>query len=946
MNNADAVLRVEEGGRKAAKSTWRVNVLGGLSVEGEGLIIDRFPTRRAALILIRLALAQGRSVSRDSLAALLWPDEFADATKPRLRQELARLKKALGRAEGIIDSDRLSLRLDGALSVIDLKAAEQLLIRSAIEADKDKKLGLLEALSKYSADLAPGYDEPWIYGPREDWRNRSSQFLLEVAEAHAQAGEYDDAVRFGRRAAENHILNESVQSRYLQLLQKIERHEEARAHFHSLEEKYRQLLGTGTSARLSQWVLPYRKPEPAAFAMPSIGPKIQPFPAAVTELFGRGNELLTVTAQLQPAASPRLVTLSGPGGIGKTELALAVGRKLYDAYDRRVWFVSLSAVENPALIGKVILDSLGIPPAAHEDPIAAGAVALEGAPCLLILDNFEQLVDGGAQIVRRILERCGNAKLLVTTRRKLNIGGEQEHPVGPLLVRSGVDLFLSVARKTRSGFALQDGDLERVSEIVQMLDRMPLSIHLAASRVGVLSLADVERQLSKRFELLISRRQDLEPRHRTLWQTVAWSYEELRPELKSFFADLSVFSGGWTADLAADVLQCPNSVDLLEELREDSLIVAETKNDEMRFDMLLTIKEFALKKQDAKRASAHLRRLGRALVKLAEEASNNLLGENQFWWYERLECEHDNIRHVLKFASEHDRELGLNLASNLWRFWSVHGHHAEAREWLALFLPEGIDPTAQVAIGSFGAARLAHEQGDFPAARHWYERALKIYQVKGENISVSMVEANLGELYSTGGELEMGVRLTEKALADSIQSNSHYMEAICRDQLADFFTRLGRFDEAKREAEITQKMLSDQPDKIAYAYSLLTIAKLQYAVGEVDGAEKTARSALTIHKQYHNRHGVGVASELLARLALAGKSLENAAAYMEESEKNRRAVGDKVGLAHLYLLRSSFAKAKGSPKQADQAEREAIRLFHECGIKEPTWPAQATRLSK
>jgi len=410
---------------------WSVRILGGVSVERAGQVIDRFPTRRSALILIRLALAQGRAVSRDAIAAALWPDQFSETTKPRLRQELARLKKVLGESGDIFESDRLSLRLDTSKDDIDLKDAEQMLVRYALEKRPEQKINIAEPLAQYPEEIAPGYDEPWILAVRKDWRTRTAHTLLEIAGVCETRGELERAVQLARKAASNDLLNEDVQSGFLQILVRLERHEEAAQHLAELDRVYFQQLGVGPSHRLAQWVWPRRPPEQAPITGQITAAKIKPLPAPLAELFGRACEVESVAAMLDPSSDVRLITLSGPGGIGKTQLSLTLGRQVADAYRRRVWFIALAEIESPSRIGKVILDALGIG-TIDEDPIDVIASVLSKEPSLIILDNFEQLVDGGAQIVRRLLEQCTKLKLLVTTRRRLNVQGEREFPVGAL----------------------------------------------------------------------------------------------------------------------------------------------------------------------------------------------------------------------------------------------------------------------------------------------------------------------------------------------------------------------------------------------------------------------------------------------------------------------------------------------------------------------------------
>ncbi len=911
---------------------WSVRVLGGVSVERAGFVCERFPTRRAALILIRLAFAQGRAVNRDALAADLWPDEFADATKPRLRQELARLRRALGSAEAVLETDRLTLRLDPALADIDLKEAEALLLRAALERDREADRDLIDRLADLPGEVAPGYEEPWIAAVREEWRSRTSQILMDVAEAHAKRDDPDSAIRLARKAAATNLFGETIQSRFLQLLSSLGRHEEASAHLAELDKSYRQLLGTGPTQRLSQWI---EAPKARPYTPRVTLERARGLPAPLTELFGRKFELDRLATLLQPSGSARLATLSGPGGIGKTQLGLAAGRALQDEYDHRVWFVALSDVQSPSRIGKQILDVLGLV-AIDEDPIDVAAAALAGAPALMILDNFEQLVDGGAQFVRRLLEQCDQLKLIVTTRRKLNIEGEHELSVSPLPLPAAVDLFVSLARRARPDFEYGDENLQLVADIVRLLDRMPLAIHLAASRAAVLSLPDMRAQLARRFDLLVSRRSDLEPRHRTLRQAVAWSYDQLDPRLQKFFVDLSIFRGGWTAALASEVLEEPDALNLLEELRDNSLIAEDPGPDEMRFTMLLTLREFAQERQEPKRATAQGRRLSRSLLKLIEEANSQLLGVQQFAWYERLQREHDNIRWALHLAALEDPEMGLTLCGKLWRFWSVRGHQVEARGWFRRFLPPDLPLSLTGSMALFGAARCAAEQGDTRAALKWYERARAAEIQLGREAWVATIEMNMADIFLQREDYAEATRLAEAHLEAFVSHGDTYLEGIARDCLGSTLTGQGRLEQAGIELEKARSLLELHTDQIAIAYCMVNLGNQRLAAGEPGEASALLLAALDVHRRFGNQHGMGWANECLARAALEEGRLGDADHFLTESSASRTAIGDWLGIAHIHRLRAELEARRGRKRAVEDHLREANRLFRACGCERLT----------
>jgi predicted ATPase/DNA-binding SARP family transcriptional activator len=922
---SSADLRPEEHaleGRPADPLRWRVRILGGVSVEGPGNLCDQFPTRRAALTLIRLALAKGRAVSRDALAADLWPDDFSDVTKPRMRQELNRLRRALGPAEEIIAGDKLFLRLDSSRADIDFELAERWLVSGAPD--------LGQAVAVYGSDLAPGYEDHWIASAREEWRNRLVAGLVGNSERLEAEGQMEAALQLARRAAMANLLNEPVQERYVRLLLACSRSEEASAHVRELNRLYPQTLGAGPSHRLLNAVLPVDS-SPVA-ASPAALRAGRPLPSLLSAMVGRDEDLARVTAMLGAGDGPRLLTLCGPGGVGKTQLSLAAARASYELFDHRVWFIALSEKTAPALILPALAETLGVS-MVNQNPLAALTDALDGAPSLLVLDNFEQLVDGGAQVVRRLLELCPTLKMLVTTRRKLNIEGEQEYPVGPLPLQAGVDLFVSVARKHRASLTDRELDREKIAAIVELMDRMPLAIHLAAPKIAVLSLDGIEDQLGRRFELLTSRRRDLPERHQNMRRTIAWSFDQLSPEMQSFFVDLSVFRGGWTTELAAKVLQVPHADERLEELLDSSFIFSESRGGQLRFNMLQTLREFARERQTATRLRDLSARLSAALLRLCREAAQNLLSPDQASWFERLDAEHDNVRAILSWEATRSGSYGLEFCSCLWRFWSIRGHQFEAVKWFDTFLPADVKCSAIAARAMLGAARCSVEQGDTAAAEGWYARARDFFGRLGDEGGVATIDLNMGSLWLLREDFERAVPHLRNAIKVFLADGESYRTGICHHDIALADIGMGDYAAAERELEAATRLLEENPDKIARAYCTLDVGRLRMLTGRPEGAEPLLQEGLAVHQELGNQLGVGIGNEFLANLAISLGDLPAAEAYLDRSLEARIAIHDALGVASLQSVRADLALAQGDRVGAVALFTGASNSYRQCGCE-------------
>lgn len=905
---------------------WTVRVLGTVAVDNGETVIERFATKRSTHLLIRLALGQGRAISRDVICQEMWPDEFFDVTRIRLRQELKRLRKSLGPARGIVFADRMSLRIDTAHVEIDLRSAERLISLAATKSG-EARVKVLQDFAPFAAELAPGYSESWLAPIQEDWRSRASRKLLELSEILANAGDSIHALGFARKAALLNLFSESVQASYMDLLLKSGRPKEVDSHLHELNKAYRSALGAGPSQALlntfSQGV------SPALDAPELTVPVQQPFPAALSELVGREPEVLKIVEMIAPGSQDRLVILTGPGGIGKTQLALAAGRKLYRDYRCRLWFVPLSDVEDAEFLAASICESLGIT-AFGDEPLGTAARALSGEPALLILDNLEQLADGGGQIARKLLERCENLKLLITSRRKLRIEGEKELVVPPLTGPHAVELYCQDARGARPSFEASAEEMEQIKALVDLLDRMPLAIRLASSRARVLTPSEMLAQLSRRFELLVSRSTDIEPRHRALRQTIAWSFEHLSEPARQFLLDLSVFRGGWTLSLAEEVLKRKDSVSLLEELSENSFIYEFTTEDGMRFNMLHSIREFAEERQDEGAAKEHLQSLSRALWDLCQVASDRYWLHDQMIWYRRVGAEYENIRKVLLYLVHNDHKLGIEFCAVIWRFWTLKGYHAEAKGWYEPLLAEDTAPSRSLGIAMFGAGISTLEQGSLGDAEKWLRRAAAIFDQVGGSLYFVACNINLAEIHMFRHDLETAEKLLLACVAQTRELKNLYNEGVALDSLATVYLEMNRLEEAQKFLELALESLSRCEDRIAVANARITKGRLEMKYGRYEAAAQELASAVQSLTEFGNQRGLGAAKQCLAELSLFQNQLDEAIHFCAESAKERTAIGDLLGLGHIYLILAETMKRKGDNNQALEYAAEARRHFRAC----------------
>ncbi len=521
--------------------------------------------------------------------------------------------------------------------------------------------------------------------------------------------------------------------------------------------------------------------------------------------------------------------MTGPGGVGKTRLALATAEAVADLFDDGVFFVDLATVTAPSLVVWAIADALGLREAgecAREEQLCR---ELRDKCTLIVLDNFEQVVEAAPSLAN-LLGRTSSLKLLVTSRRILHAGWEHEFPVPPLALPDAaagspleaaqtspaVTLFVDRARAVAPDFRLHSGNARTVTEICSRLDGLPLAIELAAARIKLLSPATMLAWLQGEsgrspFHVLTTERQGLPPRQHTLWAEIDWSYQLLSPSEQAFFRRLAVLVGDFSLEAAELVAGAGpddssgdpttrGTLDLLESLLDKSMLVRrgpnastparidrllptskgnvwtegrleavgeEVRGEETRFAMLQTIREYA---RERLLASAELdstyRRHATWCLALVEKAEQQLIGAEPVTALDRLEREHDNLRAALAWTVENDPELALRLAGHLWRFWEVRGHFQEGRQWLEAALAHGAAARMDLRAKAWmGAGTMAWRLGDYRSAETYHRESLALYQRLGDLHGVARACNNLGAQAQNLGNRDQATQLLERSLA-------------------------------------------------------------------------------------------------------------------------------------------------------------------------------------
>ena len=888
------------------------------------------PNRKSLALLTYLAIESASPHSRESLLGLLWPDLSTSAAQNNLRVTWSQLNKCLKATTSEQEPFLLSTRLDLQFNPhsdtwLDVAAFEKLLKECSAHDHEERsncnecadrlaqavELVRGEFLNGFSLGNCPAFDE-WASIRRERLHLQITEALEELTDHHANLGNLEQAEGYARRLLELDPLRESAHRQVMRLLSKSGKRSAALAQFEVCRRLLADELGVAPSSETT--LLAERIRALAPGRPPTLRHNL---PVSDSRFFGRKREINDLQALLT-SETGGLLTLTGPGGVGKTRLALQVAAGLVDHFHDGVWFVELSTIDDPQAVPASVATVLKTLEVTERALVQTLSDYLRDKVLLLVLDNCEHLLEACTQLVKTLHAAAPSLVVLATSRAPLRLDSERVVRLQPMaspdtgqtlnavtaLEYDAVQLFVNQATKAQLNFALTDANAPFVTQICQHLDGMPLAIKLAAARVGAMPVEALAQRLDLRFRWLNAQSAGSIPRQRNLLTMIDWSYDLLDAPAKALFRRLSIFSGGCTLDAAEAI--CTEGelcLDLLTALVDQSLVIYDYHPERSRYRMHETIRQYARQQLRANDEESNVfARFAHYYARFVTRAASNVKGNSVQGWLDLIEEEHINLRSAFNWMVEYDRDSALALIADLGarlKFWELRGHYEEGRRWMQRILDATSDsPSEARANALLAAAALSSAINDFEYGQCCAAESQYIFGQLGNLPGEIESRLAMAELTNLQGDQVESVATVQDAIALAREIN--YQPGLAK---GGWIMGLIAYDQAEYDRAIQDLLPSiaawrelDKPYELGRA--LNTVAACLLEKGEYSAASEVLQETAEINRGLGYRRGEALALHNLAETAIKLGDYAQAKQLNTDSLQIRKELGLRRGYAY------------------------------------------------
>ena len=675
-------------------------------------------------------------------------------------------------------------------------------------------------------------------------------------------------------------------------------------------------------------------------------------PVQLTSFIGREEEIKKVKELLKIT---HLLTLTGPGGVGKTRLSLQVGADIIDDFANGVWFVELAPIIEPVLLPQEILKELGI----KEEPKKTLEETLTGylkdKEILIILDTCEHIIEACAMLTEKLLTKCPKLKIIATSREALKCTGEQIHSILSLKTPNlkeeisteqltqyeSVRLFIERALTVNQKFRVTNENAPALAGICSQLDGIPLAIELAAARIKVLTVERIYKRLSSRFSLLTGGKRTALPKQQTLKALIDWSYDLLSDQEKILWSRLSVFIDGWTLESAEEICSDDNVnkeeiLDLLSLLVEKSIIIFDSEKE--RYRILESIRQYGEEKlREANETNEILSKHLHYFMDLAESTEPKMRENKVQVWLEKLESEHSNLQSAIEWSlTGGDREKGAHLAGALGWFWNIRGYNAIGRRLLENILSnmQGISKS-MIGKALNWVGQLATIQGDYEQAQRFYQESLTLHRELRDKQCIASDLNNLGVTACNRGDIEQARKFFEESLALTREFGDKQGIAIAHslNNLGALVCKQGNYEQARKFFEESLALCRELRDKPLIASCLVNLGCVAINRGDIEQARKFFEESLALTRELGDKQGTASCLINLGCVAINRENYEQARKFFEESLTLTRELGDKQGTASALKHLGVMTYDEGDFELARKYYEESLTLCIEIGDK-------------